>query len=113
MAVLEVENVSQTFGTGRSGRVRSQPTIVTVEARRELAALVGPSGSGKSTLLLASHDPGRRPPADHDRGTDICTTGHWNGYRAFRRQTHRLHLPAAQPDPVPGRRGERRLGAAA
>ena len=52
MAVLEIENVSQTFGTGDSAVYALKPTSLTVEAG-ELAALIGPSGSGKSTLLLA------------------------------------------------------------
>ncbi|MDP3085011.1 MAG: ABC transporter ATP-binding protein [Rubrivivax sp.] len=52
MAVLEIENVSQTFGEGRLAVQALKPTTLTVEAG-ELVALVGPSGSGKSTLLLA------------------------------------------------------------
>ena len=52
MAVVEIENVSQTFGSGDSAVQALKPTTMSVEAG-ELAALLGPSGSGKSTLLLA------------------------------------------------------------
>ena len=52
MAVLEVENVSQTFGQGELAVRALKPTSLSVEAG-ELVALLGPSGSGKSTLLLA------------------------------------------------------------
>ncbi|RYF16979.1 MAG: ABC transporter ATP-binding protein [Comamonadaceae bacterium] len=52
MAVVEIENVSQTFGSGESAVQALKPTTLSVEAG-ELVALLGPSGSGKSTLLLA------------------------------------------------------------
>ena len=52
MAVLEIENVSQTFGHGELAVQALKPTTLSVEAG-ELVALLGPSGSGKSTLLLA------------------------------------------------------------
>jgi putative ABC transport system ATP-binding protein len=52
MPVVEIENVSQTFGSGESAVQALKPTSLKVEAG-ELAALIGPSGSGKSTLLLA------------------------------------------------------------
>jgi putative ABC transport system ATP-binding protein len=52
MAVLEVDNVSKTFGTGELAVQALKPTSLEVDGG-ELAALVGPSGSGKSTLLLA------------------------------------------------------------
>ena len=52
MAVLEIENVSQTFGSGETAVQALKPTTLSVEAG-ELVALLGPSGSGKSTLLLA------------------------------------------------------------
>lgn len=52
MAIVEIENVSQTFGSGESAVQALKPTTLSVEAG-ELAALLGPSGSGKSTLLLA------------------------------------------------------------
>ena len=52
MAVLEVQNVSQTFGQGELAVRALKPTSLSVEAG-ELVALLGPSGSGKSTLLLA------------------------------------------------------------
>jgi putative ABC transport system ATP-binding protein len=52
MSVLEIENVSQTFGQGELAVQALKPTTLSVEAG-ELVALLGPSGSGKSTLLLA------------------------------------------------------------
>lgn len=52
MAVVEIENVSQTFGSGEGAVQALKPTSLAVQAG-ELAALLGPSGSGKSTLLLA------------------------------------------------------------
>lgn len=52
MAVLEITNVSQTFGHGDQAVHALKPTTLSVEAG-ELVALLGPSGSGKSTLLLA------------------------------------------------------------
>jgi len=51
-AVVEVEGVSKTFGTGDLAVQALKPCSFTVQ-QGELAALLGPSGSGKSTLLLA------------------------------------------------------------
>jgi len=50
--VLEVDNVSVTFGQGDLAVQALKPATFSVEGG-ELAALLGPSGSGKSTLLLA------------------------------------------------------------
>ncbi|MFZ5506264.1 MAG: ABC transporter ATP-binding protein [Pseudomonadota bacterium] len=52
MAVLGVENVSKTFGSGELAVQALKPCSFSVAAG-ELAALLGPSGSGKSTLLLS------------------------------------------------------------
>ncbi|MDP1692884.1 MAG: ABC transporter ATP-binding protein [Burkholderiaceae bacterium] len=52
MAVVEIHNVSQTFGHGELAVQALKPTTLSIEAG-ELVALLGPSGSGKSTLLLA------------------------------------------------------------
>lgn len=52
MALLEVTNVSKTFGQGELAVQALKPCTFSVKAG-ELAALLGPSGSGKSTLLLA------------------------------------------------------------
>lgn len=51
-AVVEVEGVSKTFGSGNLAVQALKPCSFTVQ-EGELAALEGPSGSGKSTLLLA------------------------------------------------------------
>ena len=51
MPVLEVENLSKTFGEGELAVHALREASFAVEAG-ELVALLGPSGSGKSTLLL-------------------------------------------------------------
>jgi putative ABC transport system ATP-binding protein len=51
-AVVEVEGVSKTFGSGDLAVQALKPCSFSVQ-QGELAALLGPSGSGKSTLLLA------------------------------------------------------------
>jgi putative ABC transport system ATP-binding protein len=52
MAVVEVDGVSKTFGSGHLAVQALKPCSFTVQ-EGELAALLGPSGSGKSTLLLS------------------------------------------------------------
>ena len=51
MPVLQVENLSKTFGEGELAVHALREATFSVEAG-ELVALLGPSGSGKSTLLL-------------------------------------------------------------
>ncbi len=50
--VVEVENVSKTYGSGELAVQALKPCTFNV-AQGELAALLGPSGSGKTTLLLS------------------------------------------------------------
>ena len=50
--IVDIHDVSQTFGHGELAVQALKPTSLGVEAG-ELVALLGPSGSGKSTLLLA------------------------------------------------------------
>jgi len=86
-AVVEVEGVSKTFGTGDLAVQALKPCSLTVQ-EGELAALLGPSGSGKSTLLLAislilEPSTGRIVVG----GQEIYNNG-WTGVddRAFRRR---------------------------
>ena len=48
MAVLEIQNVTKTFG---GGAVRAVDDFSLTVGNGELVCLLGPSGSGKSTLL--------------------------------------------------------------
>lgn len=51
MAILEIEGLSKTFGTGELAVQALQDVRLSVSAG-DLTALLGPSGSGKTTLLL-------------------------------------------------------------
>ena len=87
MPVLEVENVSKTFGSGELAVQALKETSFAVEAG-ELAALLGPSGSGKSTLLLSISlilEPSTGRIAMN--GRDVYNGG-WTGVdvRRFRRE---------------------------
>ena len=51
MAILDIEGLSKTFGTGELAVQALQDIRLSVSAG-DLTALLGPSGSGKTTLLL-------------------------------------------------------------
>ena len=51
MAILDIEDLSKTFGTGELAVHALQDIRLSVSAG-DLTALLGPSGSGKTTLLL-------------------------------------------------------------
>jgi putative ABC transport system ATP-binding protein len=86
-AVVEVERVSKTFGSGELAVQALKPCSFSVQAG-ELVALLGPSGSGKSTLLL-SISLILEPTAGRIaiNGQEIYRDG-WTGVneRAFRRR---------------------------
>jgi putative ABC transport system ATP-binding protein len=87
VAVLEVQGLSKTFGSGELAVHALADASFSVEAG-ELAALLGPSGSGKSTLLLCISlilEPTRGRVAMN--GREIYRDG-WTGInvRRFRRE---------------------------
>ncbi|MBL8317175.1 MAG: ABC transporter ATP-binding protein [Burkholderiaceae bacterium] len=86
-AVVDVERVSKTFGSGELAVQALKPCSFSVRAG-ELVALLGPSGSGKSTLLL-SISLILEPTAGRIvvNGQEIYNNG-WTGVdeRAFRRR---------------------------
>jgi putative ABC transport system ATP-binding protein len=87
MAIVEVEDLSKTFGSGELAVHALRDINFSVE-QGELAALLGPSGSGKSTLLLCISlilEPTRGRIAMN--GREIYRNG-WTGIdvRRFRRE---------------------------
>jgi putative ABC transport system ATP-binding protein len=86
-AVLQVEKLSKTFGSGELAVHALREVSLSVDAG-ELVALLGPSGSGKSTLLLCVS------LIELPSSGSICVAGRpvWNGKtngfdaRRFRRE---------------------------
>jgi ABC-type lipoprotein export system ATPase subunit len=109
-AGIRIEGLRKRYGEGDTA-VDALKGVNMVVAPGEVVGLIGPSGSGKSTLLkclgaVIEPTAGRMIPwrANHLRRR----LEDFRPARAAPRQ-HRLRVPGALPDSVPGRHRQRRL----
>ena len=63
MDLLEVKNISKTYGSGEAA-VHALRHVSFSVPKREFVAIVGESGSGKSTCLLYTSIPGISSSSD-------------------------------------------------
>ena len=98
MNLLEVQNLSKTYGSGEA-TVHALKGATFSVPKGEFVAIVGESGSGKSTLLnmIGALDTPTSGKVFID-GKDIFSMKDRN-LTVFRRTKYRLYLPELQPDP--------------
>ncbi|MBN9344802.1 MAG: ABC transporter ATP-binding protein [Devosia sp.] len=112
MAVLEIQNVTKTFG---SGSVRAVDDFSLTVGDGELVCLLGPSGSGKSTLLrmvggfetptggsirIDGDDVTKAPPEKRPTGMVFQSHALWTHMNVFKNLAFGLKLRRLPPEEI-------------
>jgi putative spermidine/putrescine transport system ATP-binding protein len=110
MAVLEIQNVTKSFGT-----VRAVDSFALTVGDGELVCLLGPSGSGKSTLLrmvggfetptggtirIDGEDVTKAPPEKRPTGMVFQSHALWTHMNVFKNLAFGLTLRRLPPDEI-------------
>jgi putative spermidine/putrescine transport system ATP-binding protein len=111
MAVLEIQNVTKTFG----GAVRAVDDFTLTVGDGELVCLLGPSGSGKSTLLrmvggfetptggvirIDGEEVTKAPPEKRPTGMVFQSHALWTHMNVFKNLAFGLKLRRLPPDEI-------------